>query len=90
MKYLFSKGRQATWRFRNNRQYIPCNMGLVSVLVHDGIPFDYTRFHEHSAHSGIGRRTCLFLIYEIVARRKPSDKFMERAQMVGMFRYSVC
>lgn len=26
----------------------------------------------------------LFLIYEIVARRKPGDKFMERAQMVGM------
>lgn len=27
----------------------------------------------------------LFLIYEIVARRKPSDKFMEHAQMAGMF-----
>lgn len=27
----------------------------------------------------------LFLIYEIVTRRKPSEKFMERAQMVGMF-----
>ena len=26
----------------------------------------------------------LFLLYEIVARRKPCDKFMERAQMVGM------
>lgn len=26
----------------------------------------------------------LFLLYEIVARRKPSDKFLERAQMVGM------
>ena len=26
----------------------------------------------------------LFLLYEIVARRKPSDKFMERAQMAGM------
>lgn len=26
----------------------------------------------------------LFLIYEIVARRKPSDKFMERAQVTGM------
>jgi regulator of sigma E protease len=26
----------------------------------------------------------LFLIYEIIARRKPSDKFMERAQIVGM------
>ena len=26
----------------------------------------------------------LFLIYEIIARRKPSDKFMEYAQMTGM------
>ena len=26
----------------------------------------------------------LFLLYEIIARRKPSDKFMERAQIVGM------
>lgn len=26
-----------------------------------------------------------FLLYEIVTRRKPSDAFMERAQMVGMF-----
>ncbi len=26
----------------------------------------------------------LFLLYEIVTRRKPSDKFMERAQIVGM------
>lgn len=26
----------------------------------------------------------LFLLYEIIARRKPSDKFMERAQMLGM------
>jgi len=27
----------------------------------------------------------LFLLYEVVTRRKPSDKFMEYAQMVGMF-----
>lgn len=27
----------------------------------------------------------LFLIYEMVTRRKPSDKFMEYAQMTGMF-----
>lgn len=26
----------------------------------------------------------LFLLYEIIARRKPSDKFMERAQVAGM------
>ena len=26
----------------------------------------------------------LFLIYEIVTRRKPSDRFMERAQVAGM------
>ncbi len=27
----------------------------------------------------------MFLIYEVVTRRKPSDKFLEYAQMVGMF-----
>ena len=27
----------------------------------------------------------LILLYEIIARRKPSDKFMERAEMAGMF-----
>ncbi len=27
----------------------------------------------------------LFLLYEIIARRKPSDKFLEYAQMIGMF-----
>lgn len=27
----------------------------------------------------------MFLLYEIVTRRKPSDKFMEYAQMVGLF-----
>ena len=26
----------------------------------------------------------MFLLYEIVFRRKPSDKFMENAQIVGM------
>lgn len=26
----------------------------------------------------------LFLLYEVIARRKPSEKFMERAQMAGM------
>jgi len=26
----------------------------------------------------------LFLLYEIITRRKPSDKFMERAQIIGM------
>lgn len=27
----------------------------------------------------------MFLLYEVIARRKPSDKFLEYAQMVGMF-----
>lgn len=27
----------------------------------------------------------LFLLYELIARRKPSDKFLEYAQMIGMF-----
>ncbi len=27
----------------------------------------------------------LFLLYEVITRRKPSDKFMERAQLMGMW-----
>ena len=27
----------------------------------------------------------LFLLYEVIARRKPNEKFMENAQIVGMF-----
>jgi regulator of sigma E protease len=27
----------------------------------------------------------LFLLYEVIARRKPGLKFMERAQTIGMF-----
>jgi regulator of sigma E protease len=27
----------------------------------------------------------LFLLYEIILRRKPSEKFLEYAQMAGMF-----
>ena len=26
----------------------------------------------------------MFLLYEVIFRRKPSEKFMERAQLVGM------
>ena len=26
----------------------------------------------------------LFLLYEVITRRKPSEKFLEKAQMVGM------
>ena len=34
-------------------------MGLVSVLVHDGIPFNHSCVYEYSAYSGIGWRTCI-------------------------------
>ena len=27
----------------------------------------------------------LFTLYDIITRRKPSEKFLERAQMIGMF-----
>ena len=27
----------------------------------------------------------MFLLYEVIARRKPSDKFLEYAQVTGMF-----
>lgn len=33
-------------------------MGLADILDADGIPFHHPCFYEHSAYSGIGRRTC--------------------------------
>ena len=27
----------------------------------------------------------MFLLYEVITRRKPNEKFMENAQIVGMF-----
>ena len=27
----------------------------------------------------------MFLLYEVVTRRRPSDKFLEKAQMAGLF-----
>ncbi len=40
--------------------------------------------HEHSSDPRIDGGHVLFLFYEMIARRKPSDKFMEYAQMTGM------
>ena len=36
---------------------------------------------EHHPEDGVG---ALFLLVEIVTGKQPSDKFLERAQMVGM------
>ena len=60
-------------------------MGLASFLGNDSFLIHHSGVYEHSSYSGFGRWHVLFLLYEIVARRKPSDKFMEYAQMVGMF-----
>jgi len=57
MKYLFSKeGAKQLGGFGTIGSIFPATW--VSVLVHDGIPFNHSCFHEHSAYSGIGRRTC--------------------------------
>jgi len=34
--------------------------------------------------SGLDGGHALFTVYEMITRRKPSDKFIEYAQMVGM------
>ncbi len=85
MKYVFSKeGAQSLGGF----------IAIGSIFP---TQWDWPRFWEMTAFLSIilafmnilpipalDGGHVLFLIYEIVARRKPSDKFMERAQIVGM------
>ena len=94
MKYLFSKegAKQlggfgtigsifpATWdwhQFWYMTAFLSIILAFMNILPIPALDGGHVLFliYEH----------VLFLIYEIVARRKPSDKFMERAQMAGMF-----
>ena len=49
---------ETTGRLRCYRQSLPLSMGLASVLADDGLPQHHPGLHEHSAHPGIGRRSC--------------------------------
>ena len=86
MKYLFSKEGAKQLGASELSEASSCYMGLASVLVHEQRSFlIILAFMNILPIPALDGGHVLFLIYEIVARRKPSDKFMERAQMVGMF-----
>ena len=46
--------------------------------------FDHPGHHEHPAHSRAGRRHAIFTLGEMITGRKPSDRFLEAAQYVGL------
>ena len=79
------RGSEECGRIRYHRKYLPQGVGLGAVLVDDGVPLDYPCLHDIFPISALDGGHVLFLLYEIIARRKPSDKFLEYAQMVGMF-----
>ena len=58
-------------------------MGLARLLDDDSIPEHYSGIHEYPAYPGIGWRSCILPLYEVITGRKPGDKFMERAEYVG-------
>ena len=58
-------------------------MELAGFLGNDRISFCNSCLYEHSAYPSDGGHV-MFLIYEVVARRKPNEKFMEYAQIAGM------
>ena len=59
-------------------------MGLGAFLDADCNIFRCACFYEYPSYPGIDGGHALFCIYEIITGRKPTDKFMEYAQMVGM------
>ena len=52
---LERRSQTARW-LRNDRQHLPCYMGLAPVLVYDSLPFHHSGFHEYPPYPRIGRR----------------------------------
>ncbi len=52
---LERRSQTARW-LRNDRQHLPCYMGLAPVLVYDSLPFHHSSFHEYPPYPRIGRR----------------------------------
>jgi hypothetical protein len=65
-----------------------CNIfllpGIGKLLELNSIPFHYPCSHEYPSIPALDGGHVMFLLYEIIARRKPGDKFLEYAQLVGM------
>jgi regulator of sigma E protease len=59
-------------------------VGLAGILVDDSFSFHHSGYHEHTPIPALDGGHVLFLLYEIVTGKKPGDKFLEYAQIVGM------
>ena len=86
MKYLFSKeGAKQLGGFGTIGSIFPATWDWYQFWYMTAFLSIILAFMNILPIAALDGGHVLFLIYEIVARRKPSDKFMERAQMVGMF-----
>jgi hypothetical protein len=65
-------------------------MELAVVLEPDGIPFTDPGRNEYPSDPALDGGHVMFLIFEVVTGRKPSDKFMEYAQITGMVILLAC
>ena len=59
-------------------------MELAVILDDDSIFIGYLAFMNILPIPALDGGHVMFLIYEVVTRRKPNEKFMEYAQMAGM------
>ena len=59
-------------------------MGLVQFLEHTAFLSVILAFMNILPIPALDGGHVLFLLYEMIARRKPSEKFMEWAQTAGM------
>lgn len=85
LKYVFTKeGANSLGGFWNNRKHISLRMELAGILGNDCIPFYNPCVYEYIAIPALDGGHVLFLLYEVIARRKPNEKFMEYAQITGM------
>lgn len=75
---------QVARRFCFYRECFPQRVGGTRSES-DGFLVADSRSNELVAYSGFRRGHVMFLLYEVITRRKPNEKFMENAQIGGMF-----
>ena len=58
-------------------------MGLEKVLGNDGFSFNYFSFMNFLPIPALDGGHIMFVLYEMVSGKKPSDKFLEYAHGAG-------
>ena len=77
MKYVFTKeGASSLGGFGTIGSLFPAKTAFLSIIL---------AFMNILPIPALDGGHVMFLLYEVIARRKPSDKFLEYAQVTGMF-----